>query len=112
MTVFALGVPCLINVLELNMNGGLQRMSSLHVVLNTKHSYTSFWSVRLVCTLDSPFILRKLTNYSRIILHSLRYVPIILFFIPRIISSSVLYCSVPYLQAISSSRDCKKGWLE
>ena len=24
MTVFALGVPCLINVLELNMNGALQ----------------------------------------------------------------------------------------
>ena len=41
MTVFALGVPCLINVLELNMNGGLHRMSSLHVVQNSKYSYTS-----------------------------------------------------------------------
>ena len=29
--------------------------------------------VRLFCTLDSPFILRKLINYSRIIIHSLSY---------------------------------------
>ena len=40
MTVFALGVPCLVNVLELNMNDGLHRMSSLHVVQNSKRSYT------------------------------------------------------------------------
>ena len=67
------------NVLELNMNGGLQaNVLSTHSAktVNTdtlSSGNPSFWSVRLFCTLDKPFILRKLTNYSRIILYSLSY---------------------------------------
>ena len=76
MTVFALGVPRLVNILKLNMNGGFQANFLSTGSAKQLHFYQetpSFWSVRLFCTLDNPFILRKLTNYSKIILHSLSY---------------------------------------
>ena len=64
MTVFALGDSHLVNVRELNMNGGLLFwwISSLHVVQNSKHSYTF---VRKLLHLVKPVLYTWRSVYSQ-----------------------------------------------